>query len=377
LEKSKYNILHVIDKYSMDGVNPSSCAYLIRDWFRYSDKDRFNVMTCGLKKEEPAGEIYKQEGMNVFFLGNGKYSVGNITGLMKLIGREKIDLLHLHGYSSANFGRIAARRKGIPNIVHEHAILKILPHQYIADFLLRKMTDSSIGVSGAVKEFLTTGRHVPSGLIKVVHNGVNLGQFQKCDEKTLTTLRQEFFLNKNNIIIGALTRLREEKGNEYLLQAMPVVVKKYPAARLLIAGDGPLKEDLETLIKELGLEKHVSLIGFRKDILELLSLFDMVAIPSLNEGFGLAMVEAMAMQKPIVATRVGGMVEIAGGKECAVFVQPASPRQLAEGLIEVISAPDKAKKMTATGLQESKRFSIEKNVEKLEELYLQMLGNRK
>jgi len=377
LENSKYNILHVIDKYSMDGTNPSSCAYLIRDWFRYADKSRFNVMTCGLKNEEPAGEIFKQEGMKVYFLGNGKYSIGNVTGLMKLIDREKIDLLHLHGYSSANFGRIAARRKGIPNIVHEHAILKILPHQYLADFLLKKMTDSAIGVSGAVKEFLSKGRHIPSGLINVVYNGVNLNKFQKCDEAALAKLRQEFSLNTDHIIIGALTRLREEKGNEYLLRAMPKVIEKYPAARLLIAGDGPLKESLENLIKELGLEKHVLLIGFRTDLLELLTLFDIVAIPSLNEGFGLVMVEAMAMEKPIVATRVGGLVEIAGGKESAIFVQPANSLELSEGLIDMIKEPERAKKMAVTGLRESKRFSIEKNVQKLEELYTRMLGKRK
>jgi len=377
LENSKYNILHVIDKYSMDGVNPSSCAYLIRDWHRYSDKSRFNVMTCGLKKEEPAGEIYKKEGINVFFLGNGKYSIGNITGLMKLIDRAKIDLLHLHGYSSANFGRIAARIKGIPNIVHEHAILKILPHQYLADFLLRKMTDSAIGVSGAVKEFLIKGRHVPAELIKIVYNGVNLSQFKKSDESVLTKLRQEFSFDKNNIIIGTLTRLREEKGNEYLLRAMTRVIEKYPAARLLIAGDGPQKVWLEQLIKELHLEKHALLIGFRTDILDLLTLYDMVAIPSLNEGFGLIMVEAMAMGKPVVATRVGGLVEIAGSKESALFVQPGNPQELADGIIALIKNPDLVKKMKDVGLQESKRFSIEKNVEKFEEIYLQLLENKK
>jgi len=361
----------------MDGVNPSSCAYLIRDWHRYSDKSQFNVMTCGLKKDEPAGEIYKKEGINVFFLGNGKYSIGNITGLMKLIDRAKIDLLHLHGYSSANFGRIAARIKGIPNIVHEHAILKILPHQYLADFLLRKMTDSAIGVSGAVKEFLIKGRHVPAELIKIVYNGVNLSQFKKSDEPVLTKLRQEFSFDKNNIIVGTLTRLREEKGNEYLLRAMARVIEKYPSARLLIAGDGPQKEWLEQLIKELHLEKHAFLIGFRTDILDLLTLYDIVAIPSLNEGFGLIMVEAMAMRKPVVATRVGGLVEIAGSKESALFVQPGNPQELAESIIALIKNPDLAKKMRDVGLQESKRFSIEKNVEKFEEIYLQLLENKK
>lgn len=373
MKKNRYNILQVIDKFSMDGINPSSCAYLIRDWRRYADKERFNLIACGLKKEEPAGHIYTDEEIKVFFLGNGKYSIGNITGLVKLIDREKIDLLHLHGYSSANFGRIAARLRHIPNIVHEHAILKILPHQYLADFLLRNYTDAAIGVSGAVKDFLHSGRHVPKELIRVVYNGVNLEPFKLCDDRRVSELRKEFALNSDHFVIGTLTRLREEKGNQFLIAAMREIVAKHPQARLLITGDGPQRAALLQLIAELGLQEQVKLIGFRTDIYDLLTLYDLVAIPSLNEGFGLVMVEAMAMGKPIVASRVGGMVEISGDFGAALLVPAGQPEALAKGITRIIESPALAQQMAQSGPEASKRFSIQNNVRALEAIYIELL----
>ncbi len=373
---NKYNILHVIDKFSMDGVNPSSCAYLIRDWHRYANKDHFNVMACGLKAEEPAGEIYRKSGIPVFFLGNGKYSPGNVTGLMRLIDWEKIDLLHLHGYSSANFGRIAAKLKKIPNIVHEHAILKILPHQYIADLLLKGLTDCGVAVSGAVKDFMVSGRHVPRKKIKVVYNGVNLHKFVKSDPESVANLRHELGLLPDHFIIGNLTRLREEKGNAVLIEAMKSIVAKHPMVRLVIAGDGPEKQELETLVHNLELDEYVKLVGFRRDIMELLTLFDLMAIPSLNEGFGLVLVEALAMELPSVCSHVGGLVEIAGEPPCAQLVPAGDSDLLAQGILELIEKPNMARRMAQRGLIESQKFSIENNVTRLEEIYLSLLEKK-
>ena len=131
---ARMNILHVIDKFSMEGKNPSSCALSFRDWSKHYDSERYSVSFCGLKKPDPGGVMLEEEGNRVFYLNNGKYSFSNVSGLMGLIEREHIDLVHLHGYSSANFGRIAAWKKSIPAIVHEHAVLKVLPHQFIMDF---------------------------------------------------------------------------------------------------------------------------------------------------------------------------------------------------------------------------------------------------
>ena len=368
-----YNILHVIDKFSMDGVNPSSCAYLIRDWFKHADKSSFNIMTCGLKAREPAADIYDREGMRFFFLGNGKYSPGNITALNALIKSEKISLIHLHGYSSANFGRISARQMGIPNVVHEHAVLKILPHQYLADLVLRNKTDTAVAVSGAVKDFLHRGRHVAWQKIRIIWNGIDLDFFRKSDRVVVEKLKREFSISEGETVLGMITRFREEKGNEYLLRAMPAVIEKLPRLKLLIAGEGPLRENLQSLHRELGLGDRVDFVGFRRDIADFMSLVDIVVIPSLSEGFGLVLAEAMAVGKPVVATRAGGMVEIATDGKDAILVRPGDPKSIADGILQLLEKPDLADTLALNAFEGRDRFGIRSNVKKLEEMYFEML----
>jgi glycosyltransferase involved in cell wall biosynthesis len=361
----------------MDGKNPSSCALLIRDWYRYSDHKRLNIMTCGLKKPEPAAKIYEEEGMKVFFLGKGKYSFGNIEGLINLIEKEKIDLLHLHGYSSANFGRLAARKKGIPNIIHEHAIMKILPHQYLADFVLKHKTDAAVAVSNAVKHFMIHGRHIPSEKIRVIWNGIHLSSFKKSDKRKIDKLRNELSISKNHFVLGTVTRFREEKGNEFLLKAIPKVIERFPNSRFFIAGDGPLRDRLNELKDNLELNNHVTFLGFRNDVVDLMSLFDIVVIPSITEGFGLAMAEAMAIGKPIVATEVGGLLELGKDKQSALFVPPANPEALANGIIKLLEAPQLCKKLAVSAQKASQDFGIKNNINLLQNMYLDLLSNNK
>ncbi|MBN1997968.1 glycosyltransferase family 4 protein [candidate division KSB1 bacterium] len=373
MARSKYNILHVIDKFSMDGVNPSSCAYLIRDWFRYSDRYMFQVMACGIKKAEPAAKIYEQEGMSCFFLGNGKYSLRNVSNLVRLINEKGINIVHLHGYSSANFGRIAARRVNIPNIVHEHAVLRILPHQYMADYFLRNMTDSGVAVSQAVKDFMNKGRHIPEDKIHIIWNGINLDNFKKSGPQAVSHLKKEFNISDDKYLLGTITRFREEKGNEFLIRAMPRVVKRHPGILLLLAGEGPLREKLTALVNTLGLQDHIRFVGFREDIVDFLSMVNLVAIPSRIEGFGLVMAEAMSVGTTVVSTDVGGLREIAKHGQDAWLVPADDPDALANGIIELVEKPELALKLRENALKSRQRFGIQSNVAQLEDLYKKLL----
>jgi hypothetical protein len=158
--------MHIIDKLSMDGTNPSSCTTLFGEWIPRLDTDGFSTTVLTLRKPDIAGKYLEDQGIKVYYQNHRKVSIKK--GIMDLMDREKADIVHLHGYSAANFGRIAARKKGVKNIVHEHAILKVLPHQYLADFLLRNLTDSAIAVSNSVKEFMVRGRNIPEEKISVI-----------------------------------------------------------------------------------------------------------------------------------------------------------------------------------------------------------------
>ncbi|MDZ7262167.1 MAG: glycosyltransferase [candidate division KSB1 bacterium] len=371
----KINVLHVIDKFSMDGVNPSSCSHLFLEWVPRFDPSRFNIFVCGLKRPEPAGRWLENQGIKVFYLHKGKFSLSSVSALIELIEREKIDLLHLHGYSSANFGRIAARKKGIPAIVHEHAILKVLPHQFVMDFLLRNKTDAAVAVSGAVKEFMSRGRSIPEDKITIISNGINLEQFQPAEAATVLAKKQELGIPPDYKVVGTITRLREEKGNQYLLEAAARVVRKFPNIKFVIVGDGPLRGELEVYAQQQGISNSVIFTGFCNNVPLMLSVFDIKVIASLREGFCLALLEAMAMGKAIVSTNVGGIPEIAEDGKTALLVPPADAGALAEKILELLYHEDKARQLAREAKVASQQYSIENNVRALEKLYLQLLNH--
>ena len=363
------NVLHIIDKLSMDGINPSSCAVLMGDWYANMDSERFHMSVCTLRDPDPAGSYLEDRGIKVHYLGHGKISPANISGISKLIESERADIVHLHGYSAANFGRIAARLKGVPNIVHEHAVLKVQPHQYIADKLLSRFTDVAIAVSDNVKVFMVEKRSIPAKKIRLIENGIQLEKFNSIDYANNVAKRVELGVDKNIKIIGTVTRLREEKGNEYLIRAIHHIVDSGKPFILLIAGDGPLRDELEKLVEDLKLQDVVRFLGFRSDIPELLSVFDIQVIPSLTEGFPLCLAEAMAAKNAVVASQVGGMKDIGKDGETVLFSPPKEPKILAEKILNLLSNEELAKKLADNASRYSEAFDIRNCVKNLEDEY--------
>ncbi len=346
---------------------------LFRDWSQCYDQSKFNVQFCGIKSSDPGSVMLEEMGQTVFYLNENKYSPLIINKLIDLVKKEDIDLLHLHGYSSANFGRIASQRVNIPNVVHEHAILKVQPHQYMADYVLRHQTDRAIAVAGAVKDFLIQGRHVPAEKIDVIYNSVDVNRFGKVSKNAIKQFRQHFNVPEKYHVIGNLTRLRKEKGNEYLIDAMPFVLEKEPDTVCLIFGDGPLMDSLKNKVHDMQLDHNVRFTGFVDDIPTAFASIDLKVIPSLTEGCPFALIEAMASEKPVVATRVGGMKEVVKDNETGILVEPQSPKALADGIVRILSDSKLAKQMGKRAKNESKAYHVDQIVRAHENIYTSLL----
>ncbi|KAA3653632.1 MAG: glycosyltransferase family 1 protein [Calditrichaeota bacterium] len=370
-------VLHVIDKFSMDGVNPSSCSRLFAQWIPLHDKEKFQVDVAGLRPKDASGAYLEQHGIKVFYIEEGKYSPKNINAIAEIARNGKYDILHLHGYSSANFGRLAGKKSGAKTIVHEHAVLKVLPHQYIIDWLLRNKGDVGLGVSRAVKEFMVNGRSVPSEAIDVIWNGIPIQEFTRIDAAKVAQFHESLDVPENAFLIGTVTRLREEKGNKYLIEAFAEIAKTNPDVYLVLFGDGPLKAELQQQANTLNVAACVRFTGFVADIPVALGALDLVAIPSLREGFGLALVEAMAAGKPIVASNVGGMRELAENERNALMIPPADTSVLIAAMTRLINDKALRVQISAQAKEDAAQYSIEKNVEKLEALYTRMTNGRK
>ncbi len=371
------NVLHVIDKLSMDGVNPSSCAKLLVSWSEHLSVGRdCRMSVCTLRDPDLGGAYLEQRGMTVHYLPFGKYSPRNVNGILRLIQRQAPDILHLHGYSAANFGRLAARRAGIVNVVHEHAVLPAQPHQYVADFLLRPLTDSAVAVSSNVRDFMIRTRHIPRTKIRVVPNGVDLTEFCPTEVRDVAARRRQRGLPERARLVGTVTRFRAEKGTEFLLRAAPEVLNRCTDTIFVILGDGPLKPDLERLAVDLGIRESVRFVGFQRDVPEWLSMFDVNVIPSLTEGFPLSLIEAMAAGNAVVASAVGAIGEVADDGRTALLVPPKDPARLAAKIVHLLTHPDVAASLSASAQEASRKYDAQSSAAALRELYTQLVNGR-
>jgi len=370
---SQHKILHVIDKLSMDAVNPSSIALCFIEWIKHRDAGRFDVMVASLRARDAASQQLEASGVKMFYIDKGKYSFANIGALAAVVRQEKIDLLHLHGYSAANFGRLAARQCGIPNVMHEWAVLKTLPHQFVMDRLLSHKTDIAVGVSESVREFLVQGRAMPPTKTRVVWNGVNLNNFKTAVPEKVQAFKEKFGITPPQKVVGTVTRLREEKGNRYFIEAAPQVLREFPEARFVIVGDGPQREEFEVLAKKLNLEHKLHFTGFVSEVAVALAAMDIYVMASLTEGFPFALAEAMAAGKTVAVTNVGGMKEMVQHEANGLSVPSADSSALAAALVRLLENPALRQRLGDAARERSQEFSVERNVMALEAIYAELL----
>ena len=335
------------------------------------DKARFNVSLVSLRKRDVSEETLDALGIEIEYLHRSKFDPATLPALLKIVDRRKVDVLHLHGYGATTFGRLAGAMRGLPTIVHEHANLTDTPwFQKVADRVLEPYTDLAIAVSESTAEFVRTARLIKPERVKVVYLGAPLDEFGvQRSPADVAGARAELGVAPGEFAIGTITRLHESKGNCYLVEAAARVVRERPAARFLVAGEGPLRSALETQARALGLGERVVFVGFVKDVAAVLSAFDLSVFPSLWEGTPLTVFEALAMGKPIVATDADGLLDVLRADETARIVPRRDAAALADGIIWMIDHPDERARFASAAAAAGRRFGIDAFVRKMERLY--------
>lgn len=367
-------VLHVIDKLSMDGVNPSSCTVLFGGWNECLVKSGCETLVLSLAQDQEVGDYLRKRGIEDHYCSHRKFSPRIVREIGEYAAARKVDLVHLHGYGAAHFGRLAARKSGLRNVVHEHAVLKVKPQHYVIDRLLRSMTDAAVAVSENVKEFMIKGRSIPADRIRVIGNGIDLSRFREKTPADIVSARGIMGLSMETPVVGVVTRFREEKGTDDLLKAFGLIRRKVPNAHLVVIGDGPLKEALRKLAEEENLAGAVSWLGFRQDVERIMPAFNVQVIPSLSEGFGLALAEGMAIGNPMVATEVGGMQELGRDRQNLLFVPPRDPISIADACVALLTEPECARDVARGGLETAKSLDIAHSATAIFKLYQALLA---
>lgn len=364
------HVMHVIDKLSVSGSGIHGITKAIEWWIPRFDTQSFRFSVCSLRAPEPAGELFEAQGTPIFFLDRSKFDIRTLIDLLQLVKREKVDILHLHGYASTNFGRLVSLVTGVPNIVHEHTVIDDQPlYQTIADWLLSPLTSQAIAISQPVYEFMVHRRKINPTKLDTFFYGLPLSEFQAPQPLEVQETRNRLGISPEEQIVCNVGRLATQKGQKYLLQAALIVLKERPKTRFLIVGEGPERKELESFVTENGIEKQVILTGMRSDIPALLTLSDVVAIPSLWEGGPITLFEAMNLSKPVVGTPVGLMGEVIIDGETGFQIEPHSVDALAKKLLLLLQNPKLAQRMGDRAQEICQHYDLSHSVQRLSKMY--------
>lgn len=300
-----------------------------------------------------------------------------------LFGNNRIDILHTHRYKENILGSVAARLRGVPHVVRTvHGLSEPLRgwarikgcfYGKLDKLALVWLTDRIIGVSRKIVESLEE-LGVRRSKIRCIHNGIDVNRLIAVKDARET--RNDLGIDPNTIVIGTVGRLMPVKGQEYLIRAAKIMGRDR-AAKFLIVGTGPLKDDLAALARNLGIEADVLFLGQRDDIYDLINAMDIFILPSIDEGIPMVILEAMSLSKPIIATCVGGIPEIITDGVNGLLVEPKNEQRLAEACLHLIRDYGNAKQL---GLRANKvaqeKFSHKRCGEMLLTLY-ESLAERK
>lgn len=282
----------------------------------------------------------------------GKLDFGTINAIASYAERNAIDIIHSHGYKADIYAFLSNFRRRTPLIATAHNWININTKMSLyafADKTVLKRFNAVVSVSKTIETLL-----LRSGFKKekvcLVENGVDVGKFHHSNGHTSTAGIPHDAKYK---IIGTVGRLVKEKGHTHLIDAATKILAEYKNCIFLFVGDGPLKEELQNQAKANGIGDQVIFLGNRDDIPELLSRMDIFVLPSLVESHPMALLEAMAAQKPIVASSVGDIATILKEGQLGKVVAPGNSSVIAEGVLSYLKDSDGAKRDSLNAYQEA------------------------
>jgi glycosyltransferase involved in cell wall biosynthesis len=297
-----------------------------------------------------------------------------VARVVAAIAREEFDILHLHTPHAHTVGLLATRLlndpAGRPRVVVSRRVTFPMRRHPLQAFKYGPGVDAFVAASYAVRSRLA-GHGVAPSRIAVIHDGIEPPQH---DPGAARALAGELGLEGASPRIGHVGHLEIHKGQRFLVQAFARLSARHPAAALVIVGDGPLRSALEEQARRLGVAGRVRFAGLRDEVAPAIELFDVFAMPSIQEGLGSVILDALALGKPVCAAASGGIPEIIRDGENGVLVRPQDPEALADGLERLLADPAAARRMAEAGERTARdSFSAERMVEQTLRLYRRLL----
>ena len=337
------------------------------------DRRKFRPEIIYFHRDEQMLSEYRQAGIpcTIFPVKGGELTLREIWRLSRVIKKLSPDVVHVHLFHASRFGTLAAFLAGSKRIVRtKHNVREPGRKPGKRDRLWRLFLPLILTRIVAVSRAIAKQIRTPY----VIYNGIDTDYFDPkfIDPTTHAAYARDFGVD-GSPVIGIAARLTRQKGHPVLLKAFSQLVSDWPNAQLLIAGEGEELRTLEVLTHDLNLTEHVQFLGSIRNVREFLAVLDIFVHPSHYEGLGIAVIEAMSMARPIVATNLDGLAELITDGVDGLLVEPNNPAALAAAMNRVLRDPALAEQL---GRQARKRvvenFSLETMISKYEELYLEL-----
>ncbi|HOW28489.1 MAG TPA: glycosyltransferase family 4 protein [Elusimicrobiota bacterium] len=331
----------------------------------------FDVHVLVLKKRDFRADLLEKNRIPVTFLnGRNCLDLSVIPAANRFFKDHSFDIVHSHLIWANS---LAASLKGRNKLIwHDHDTGESMRwFDRAMEKLFVGKSDRIVAISDAVAQRIALRCPAQSDRVRVIHNAIRLD----VDSGNGAPAAKPPF-QKTGPVVGYLGRLDEpKKGVAVLIRAWPGVLNTHPSAQLVIVGDGAAALDLEILTRQLGLQKSVRFLGEQSDVKSHLAAFDIFVLPSLWEGFGISLLEAMSSSLPVVATRVGGIPEVVADGETGLLVPPGNVQALGEAVSSLLSDPVRAQDMGKKGLARVRgHFDMKMNISQLEKLYQDCMG---
>lgn len=304
-------------------------------------------------------------------------TIQDVFSLKKIIEQRQIEILHTHGSKDSWAGAFAAYLSSSPPKVvrTRHNIFPVARH-LLNRLLYRRLTDHLVVISRFILNSYLHDSFMEPKNISLIHSSVDLDKFDP-NRTSQGKFRQEYAIGPIEKVVGMVANVVPYKGPHDFLAAAVKILKSRDNVRFVLVGEGDdiLLEKLKESVQGMGLEKRFIFTGIRNDIPAVLADLDVFCLPTHQEGLGTAILEAMAMQKPVVATRVGGIPDSVMEGENGYLVDPGDREGLSRRISELLDDPQKAKIMGRAGrLRVEEEFTHQVMAQKTEELYKQLLN---
>jgi len=377
----KIKVLHIITYLPVGGAQDNTLI-TVEDL----DKARYDVTLLCARKGEWVDRALAVRNLKIIFIDellrkiHPVYDLVAFFRIFRLIRIEKYDIVHTHSSKPGFSGRLAAKMAGVPIVVHTihgfpfHEFMNPVASKFfiLLERLLSKFSDKLITVSKLNMKKAISLKLAGKDKFVNIYSGIRYNKFQ--GPFNTIKIKQSLHISSSLKIVGMIGRLSEQKAPQFFIQSIPEVLKQHKKTHFILVGDGELRKPLEKLCRRLKIEDCVHFLGYRDDIPELLSIMDVFVLPSLWEGLGRSLTEALYMKRPVIASDVEGVPELIEHGKTGLLVKPKDKNSISSAILYLLKNPDIAIKLGNQGRRRViDNFEAKKMVHEIDLLYQKLL----